>query len=308
MADTEQRCEDSAGTEESGNVEVAPNVDSPLNRLDEYCFWAVFMLATATVSKPLTIPAATIGVALLVLAYYKAGQASSPEAPDDIGFTRAFLIATLVIYGYTAISGSEIGIWFLLLCCMFLLHCARNLMIVEKVIIKPKPTNLALEPETPEPNPAPLEALSQRLGESSPATPRVESAIKRLFLLRQRGALYLNEDGPRDVTALREEMEKASAERGRTEDATQKDVLSLQLSSLARILSVAERPDSDFHDFRRIMDAVEEVLEDIGQNLDSGGGGESPSWEWLEPSLTVLETTLGGAEDALERTEESPDP
>ena len=299
----------------SGQPAGEPAADSPVAGLDQLAFWGVFLLCCALVSPPIAVPAAAAGTLCVAVAYRKAGQARSPEAPDDIQFTRFFLAATLVCYLVMAATGSQIGIWFMMLCGMFLLHCARNLMIVEKLIVsKPAEPLEALE-ETPARAPqeileslqAALEGLGLRqraAGHDATATDGAASAVtelaRRHFLLVQKGALFLTDGAPPAPGKLRTDLERTRASLEGEADPERVRALGLQVASLERILAAAEAPDELLRAFRGTMLAVEDALDTLDAELEENASSDSldlPGWVAL--GLGVLRATVEQAEADL---------
>ncbi len=290
---------------------------SPVTGLDQLSFWGVFLLCCALVSPPIAVPAAVAGTLCLAVAYRKAGQARSPEAPDDIQFTRFFLAATLVCYLVMAATGSQIGIWFMMLCGMFLLHCARNLMIVERVIVsKPAEPPEPLE-ETPARTPqeileavqTALEQVGQRqraVGHDATAADGAASAVRELarrhFLLVQKGALFLTDGAPPAPDKLRTDLERARTALEAEADPERIRALGLQVASLERILAAAEAPDALLRAFRGTMLAVEDALDTLDAELEENAPGDAlvlPGWVAL--GLGVLRATVEQAEADLAR-------
>lgn len=289
-------------------------VDSPLRKLDELVFWAVFLLACALVSPPVSRLAAAAGIALVGVSYYRAGLARSPDAPDDVGFTRFFLGATLVVYAVSAATGWELGLWFLMLSGMFLIHCARNLMIVEKVLILPA--------AQPAPAPEPMgtrelfDALDAALAEA--VRERVEASIepaalqasaarakelsRRHFLLTQRGALYLGGPGLKNLSSIEKDLAAAEEERDHTTELNQRELRARKAASLRRILEAARKSHEDVARFRNALEAAEDTLAQLEDDLKAEEWTDDVP-QWLTTALEVLDTALGRAEENLARLE-----
>ncbi|MBI4871128.1 MAG: hypothetical protein HY814_06135 [Candidatus Riflebacteria bacterium] len=289
---------------------------SPLLGLDEKGFWGVFSLSCALASPPLAWPAALAGVGLLALVWYRAGQARSPEAADDVGFTRFFVGASLVVYAVSAYTGWAVGLWVMMLCGMFLLHCTRNLMVVERVLRRlppPEPQPPAREPQEM------LEQVSCRLAEiacrqaaagradasTDRAVGRLRALAKRYFLLRQRGALFLSEKGPPSPQTLEADLARARAALAAETDAMRHKVRELEVTSLQRILEASRRPEDAVRAFRGTLLAVEDAIDSLDAELDDEVESlELP--EGLDAELAVLEATLAQAESDLGQLLDAP--
>ncbi|MBI2943621.1 MAG: hypothetical protein HYY25_05425 [Candidatus Wallbacteria bacterium] len=289
-------------------------VDSPLRKLDELTFWAVFLLACALVSPPVSRLAAAAGIVLIGVSYYRAGLARSPDAPDDVGFTRFFLGATLVVYAVSAATGWELGLWFLMLSGMFLIHCARNLMIVEKVLTIPA--------AQPAPAPEPMEtrelfdALDAALAEAvrervaadvepealQTSAARAKELSRRHFLLTQRGALYLGGPGLKNLSSIEKDLAAAEAERDGSSELSQRDVRARKAASLRRILEAARKSHEDVARFRNALEAAEDALAQLEDDLKAEDWTDDVP-QWLTTALEVLDTALSRAEEDLARLE-----